>query len=147
MKSKKPEFVNAIPAGTYEVIVDACNATEHPKDGRYGVKFDFRIRDDVEQPCKGRHIFKSFYISDTGEFPEEKVGEFANACGVEDGAEYEPWELRLKTCQIVVKQFSPEDKPNEKVSYVAYARKSKLEPIKESDSSFTDVSTDDIPFV
>ena len=145
MKSTKPTF-KSIPAGTYEVIVDSCTSVESQKDNRPGIKFDFRIREDVEQPCKGRHIFKSFYVNDQGEFPEEKIGEFANACGIEDGKDFEPWELRLCTLRIVVREFTPDDKPDEKVTYVAYAKKSELEPLKTEAADFSDVTEDDIPF-
>lgn len=145
MKSTKPTFKN-VSAGTYEAIIDACGTTEHPKDGRAGIKFDFRIREDVDQPCKGRHIFKSFYINDQGEMPEDKIGEYANACGIEAGTDYEPWELRLCTLQIVVKEFTPDDKPDEKVAYVAYAKPSKLEPEKPESADFSDVGDEDIPF-
>lgn len=147
MKSSKPAFKNSIPAGTYEVIIDACGETTNPIDGRNGIKFDFCIRPDIEQSCKGRHIYKSFYEDENGELPEKKIGEFANACGVADGEDYEPWQLRLRTCQIVVKQFSPDDKPNEKISYVAFARKSKEEPIeREEEPAFEDINEEDIPF-
>ena len=128
---------------------DGDNANgESEKAGKsfFNTDNDFRIREDVDQPCKGRHIFKSFYVNDQGEFPEEKIGEFANACGVEEGKDFEPWELRLCTLRIVVREFTPEDKPDEKVTYVAYAKKSELEPIKTEEAAFSDVSEDDTPF-
>lgn len=146
MKSSKPAFKSTTPVGTWEVVVDSCLQTES-NDGRHGWKFDFRIRDDVEQENKGRHVFKSFLEDVTGVFPESKMNEYAFALGIEDGEEYEPWDLRGRCCQIVVKEFTPDDKPTEKVQYVAYARKSKVEPIKGATSAdFSDVSADDNPF-
>jgi len=145
MKSSKPAFKSAAPVGTWEVVVDSCLATES-QDGRHGYKFDFRIRDDVEQEYKGRHVFKSFMEDVTGVFPEAKMNEFAFALGIEDGVDYEPWELRGMCCQIVVKEFTPDDKPNEKVAYVAYARKSKVEPMAKAENVFDDIDASDIPF-
>lgn len=118
---------NLIEAGEYEVYLSFCGETT-TKSGKKCVKFDFVIRDDVEQKYRKKHIFKTFTYGDDGclsQRDENKIGAWANGLGVEVGEEFNLVDLEGRSCRIVYKHFTTEN--GEKIGYIGFIKES-LEP-------------------
>lgn len=145
-KASKPKFkAKIIPAGDYECRVTSAMERVN-EDGVAFIEFEFKVRDDVDQNCKGDTIRKRFKQDADGNYKANKINEFAYACGVEEDADYQLEEL-VGACVIVHISCFKKD-TGETVGYVAY-----LNPSKAGDSAqplnadeFSTISTDDIPF-
>lgn len=128
--------------GEYEVTCKSAKFDVTPSDKEV-VNFDFVVRSDVDQPYQRKHIFKSFYKDDKGDYPVEKIGKYAASMGFEPGKEFELEEMAGCNCIVVIKHFTGNDgverecifytKPTEHPIEVG-----KLEPIENDD--------DDLPF-
>lgn len=95
--------------GDYEVYVKSCGVTT-TKAGNECISFDFVVRSDVNQPYQNKHIFKKFYPNrDTGEYPSEKIGKYANALGIEKGQEFAPDDLVGRNCIVHISHFTGDD--------------------------------------
>lgn len=94
--------------GEYEVFVSAAEETE-TKTGKPCIKFDFVVRQDVEQPYQRKHIFKNFYPDDSGNYPADKIGKYASSMGIAPGEEFELEDLVGKDCVLVIKHFTGDD--------------------------------------
>lgn len=75
-----------IPKGVYEVFVTGQKAVKTPK-GTLGTEITFIIRDDIEQPAKGRLIWNTFWHTEKG---QKVCNDFMKAVG-------KPEELKFKT--------------------------------------------------
>ena len=76
-------------AGDYECYLKSCGYSV-TKNGNECIKFDFVVREDVEQEYQKKHIFKNFWPDrDTGEYDADKIGKYANALGIEPGTDFE----------------------------------------------------------
>ena len=65
-----------IEPGRYEVVIDSAEWAKTKSSEETYMNLVFRIRKDVEQPNKGRLVFKSiFKRRDTGEFPEDEISQ------------------------------------------------------------------------
>lgn len=146
-KSSRPKFkAKIIPAGDYECrVVTAMEKVD--EDGAAYIQFEFKVREDVEQKCQGDTIRKRFKPNEDGQYKVDKINEFAFACGIEEGEDYQLEEL-VGSCVIVHISCFKKSDTGEIVGYVAY-----LNPSKVGDSAqplnpegFDDISTDDIPF-
>ena len=146
-KASKPKFESKIiPAGDYECRV--VSALERVNDeGQAFIEFQFKVREDVEQNCKGSIIKKRFKPGADGNYKVNKINEFAFACGVEEGADYQLEELAGSCVIVHISCFTNED-TGKKVGYVAYLNESKVgdtaQPLNPDE--FSSISTDDIPF-
>lgn len=145
-KASKPIIrAKIIPAGDYECRVASAMERVN-EDGVAFIEFQFKVRDDVDQNCKGDIIKKRFKQDADGNYKVNKINEFAFACGVEEGADYQLEEL-VGSCVIVHISCFTKD-TGEKVGYVAYLNPSKVgdsvQPLNPDDLS--DINADDIPF-
>ena len=112
--------------GDYEVYVKSCGVTT-TKSGNECISFDFVVRSDVNQPYQNKHIFKKFYPSrDTGEYPSEKIGKYANALGIEKGQEFDLGDLVGLSCIIHISHFTTDDGVTRECIF--YTAPSKVDP-------------------
>ena len=128
--------------GKYEVTCKSAKFDVTPTDKEV-ISLDFVVRSDVEQQYKRKHIFKSFWKDDNGNWPVEKIGKYATSMGFEPGKEFELEEMEGCDCIVVIKHFTGSDgierecifytEPTEHPVEVA-----KLEPINADD--------EDLPF-
>ena len=146
-KASKPKFTRKqTPPGDYECrVISALERTDD--EGRVYIEFQFKIREDIEQECKGTVLKKRFKPDTNGNYRVDKINEFAFACGIEEGADYQLEELAGSCVIVHVATFTDEDTGN-KVTYIPYLKESEAgdsaQPLNEDD--LTDISTDDIPF-
>lgn len=128
-----------MPEGEYECYVKDCRETETQK-GVPIIKFEFVVRGDLEQPCKGKHIFKNFYQDDAGVFPAKKIGQYANALGIPDGEPFELEDLIGRSCVVRMKHFIGRDDGIER-ECIFFTKPSKERPYLNSVVSFAAPST------
>lgn len=130
--------------GEYEVYVKQCEVT-HTKSGTECISFDFVVRPDIDQPYQNKHIFKKFYRDDeTGEYPAQKIGKYANALGIEKGKEFELDELIGRSCICRISHFTGSDgvvrevifylAPSKAEPFIAVIPEAPLEEITEDDA-------------
>ena len=62
-----------IPEGDYEVILESAEIKYSERTGTSWINCAFRIRDDVEQDCKGRLIYDNIFAD------KKKVGHYNEA--------------------------------------------------------------------
>lgn len=135
--------------GEYEVYVHDCCETKTKSSGMDCIKFDFVVRADVDQKYKNKHIFKNFYKDkETGEWPNEKIGKYANALGIEKGTEFDLDDLIGRNCRAVIRHFTGGDgvkreaifylKPSSAGEYIAKLPGSDLTELDDLD--------EDLPF-
>ena len=83
------EEYKLIPDGYYEV---RCTEAEErtTANGDEYISMTFTVRDDVEQPCQNRKIFKSFWkrIEMDNDYDMKKIGQYAAALGVPKGTNF-----------------------------------------------------------
>lgn len=137
-----------IKEGEYEVYVKDCCETM-TKSGTPCIKFEFVIRSDVPQLYQNKHKFKNFYRDRiTGEWPEEKIGRFANALGIPKGEDFELEDLNGRNCIMVITHFTTEG--GETMECIRYLAPSKVEPyISKEPAGYSDLGDDDdelLPF-
>ena len=139
--------------GEYEVYVKDCCRSETQSHIPV-IKFEFVVRADsgIEQAYKNKHVFKNFFPDEeTGNFPEEKIGKYANALGIPKGQEFELDDLIGRNCVIVIKHYTNE-KTGEKKDCIFYTKSSKAEPYMNTTpvggQDFADISEEDgeLPF-
>lgn len=126
--------------GDYEVSCVKCEETVTKTTSAPVIKFDFVVRSDVEQAYQKKHIFKNFYQDDTGAWPDEKIGKYANSLGIEKGADFELDDLIGRDCIVRIKHFEGDDKEmRECIFFTA--------PTKHPRQEFLPVGDDsDLPF-
>lgn len=134
--------------GEYEVYVKDCCNTE-TKSGTECIKFEFVVREDIEQPYKGKHYFKNFYRDrETGSWPKEKIGKYANALGISVGQEFELDDLIGCSAVMKIKHFVTDD--GETIDCIHYLKKSKQTPYisyeKPSMEEIDDLDDGELPF-
>lgn len=96
-------------AGDYEVYVKSCGYAT-TLNGNDCIKFDFVVREDVEQDYQRKHIFKNFWPNrDTGEYDADKIGKYANALGIESGTDFELEDLIGRNCILHIEPFTGND--------------------------------------
>ena len=137
MKSVANNNRTAIPEGKYECVCSACSE-KTSLSGKPYVEFDFLIRKDVEQSAQGRHIFKKFFKDDNGNYPEAKIGKYANALGIPAGSDFEYWQLRGMLCVVAVKNFK-DDETGEMRDCVFFTESSKYKPKEVTSEDFSEV--------
>lgn len=94
--------------GDYEVICLKAEETE-TRGGTPCIKFDFQVRSDVDQKYQRKHIFKSFFQDDNGEWPKEKIGRLANSMGIPKGQEFELKDLEGKCLILHMRPYKGND--------------------------------------
>lgn len=144
MKSVSSNNRTAIPEGKYECVCVSCQQKESQKGTPY-IEFEFLIRNDVEQAAKGRHIFKKFFKDDNGQWPEAKIGKYANSLGVPVGEDFEYWQLRGMFCIVAVKNYTDDD-TGEIRDCVYFTAPSKFQQKEAAPSDFSDVPASETPF-
>lgn len=149
-KASKPKFrAKLIPTGDYECrVVSALERTN--EDGDAFIEFEFKIRDDVEtnpNEFKGTTLRKKFKQDADGNYKVNKINEFANACGIEDGVEYQLEELAGSCVIVHVAQFT-DRATGERKHYIAYLKDSQVGDTSQplNPDEFSTISEDDIPF-
>ncbi len=136
--------------GDYEVYLKSCGYGMS-KNGNECIKFDFVIREDVEQEYQKKHIFKNFWPDrDTGDYDADKIGKYANALGIEPETDFELEDLIGRNCILHIGPYEREDgteidcirwlKPSKAESFVTAA------PASSEDFQQLDESDDDLPF-
>ena len=102
--------------GDYEVICLKAEETE-TKGGTPVIKLEFQVRSDVEQKYQRKHIFKSFFRDDdTGEWPAEKIGKYANSMGIPKGMDFELRDLCGRCLILHMRPYKPKDGGEERDS-------------------------------
>lgn len=137
--------------GDYEVYVKSCGVTT-TKAGNECISFDFVVRADVNQPYQNKHIFKKFYPDrDTGKYPAEKIGKYANALGIEKGQEFELDDLTGRNCIVHISHFTTDS--GETRECIFYTAPSKADPYmaditgrKSDDFAMLDDDDGQLPF-
>lgn len=113
--------------GDYEVYVKSAQETETKIGNHPCIKFDFVVRSDVEQLYQNKHIFKNFYPDrNTGAYPGDKIGRYANALGIEKGQEFELEDLVGRNCILHISHFTGSDGVTRECIF--YTAPSKVEP-------------------
>ena len=129
--------------GDYEVIClkareEVTRTTQKPV-----ISFDFQVRSDVEQKYQRKHIFKSFYQDESGQWPKEKIGRLANALGIEKGREFELSELEGQCCILHMKPFTGQDGvARDAIFYAAATKAGQIG----GPSGFAKVEDEELPF-
>lgn len=96
--------------GDYECILVKCCETSTKTTGTPCIMFDFQVRSDVEQKYQRKHIFKNFYPDrESGEYPAEKIGKYANSLGVPKDSEFELEDLICRCCILHMKPLAGND--------------------------------------
>lgn len=135
--------------GEYEVYVKTAEVT-YTKSGIECINFDFVVRSDVEQPYQNKHIFKRFFKSDeTGLYPAEKIGKYANALGIEKGQDFELEDLVGRNCIVVIRHFTGNDGvKRECIFYTAPSKAESYMAALASAPTFDELDEDDeeLPF-
>lgn len=127
--------------GEYEVYVKDCCETE-TRNGTECIKFEFVVRSDIEQAYQNKPKFKQFYRDrETGEWPMEKIGKYANALGIPKGDEFELDDLIGRSCVMVIKHYTTDD--GETKDCIFYLKKSSKEPYISEGVQFTEMEEDD----
>lgn len=111
--------------GDYEVYVQDCKETT-TKNGYPCIKFEFVVRNDVDQKYKGKHIFKSFFKNDNDEWPFEKIGKYANALGIAKDTEFFLEDLIGRNCIVHISHYTGDDGTERECIF--YTAPSKVEP-------------------
>lgn len=134
--------------GDYEVMLMSCAETTTRTTGTPTIAFDFKVRDDVEQPYKGKHIFKNFYRDrETGAWPETKIGKLANALGIPKGTAFELDELVGRCCILHMRPFTGQDGVTRDSIYYAESTKAgQALSAPAGAAGFTEVDDDGLPF-
>ena len=146
-KASKPKFTKkVVPVGDYECrVISALERTN--EDGQAYIEFQFKVREDVQQECQGYTLTKKFKPDDNGNYKANKIDEFAFACGVAEGEDYQIEELTGACVIVHVSQFPSRDS-GEMISYVSYLKESQVgdtsKPLNADE--FDTMSSDDIPF-
>ena len=127
------------------VEIDNCHEgrryTERFERGHVARPF----RDEGETDKHG--LYARFKPDADGNYKVNKIDEYAFACGVEEGADYQLEELAGACVIVHISCFTKED-TGKKVGYVAYIKESEVgDTAKPLDSdSLESISSDDIPF-
>lgn len=139
--------------GDYEVFVKECGYSV-TKNGNDCIKFDFVVRDDVEQEYQKKHIFKNFYPSrETGEYDADKIGKYADSLGIEPGQDFDLDDLIGRNCILHIGRFVGNDGVEREC--IQYTKRSKtdsfVQTVPSSASEFQKISEDeytdeDLPF-
>lgn len=136
--------------GEYEVYVKDCGFSE-TKAGTECIRFEFVVRSDVEQPYQNKHKFKQFYRDrDTGQWPMEKIGMYANALGIPHDQDFELEDLIGLNCVMVIGHYQDE-KSGETRDYIYFLKPSRSGSYitaMPQPSGFSEISGDegDLPF-
>lgn len=114
---------NLMAEGDYEAILLKAVETSNKNTGEPVIRLDFQIRSDVEQKYRRKHIFKSFYQDENGQWPMEKIGKMANALGIPKEEEFDLPDLVGKCCLLHVKPCKGRDGVERDTIYFAKATK------------------------
>ena len=133
------------PEGEYECICHACKQTETLR-GEPVIQMEFIIRTDIEQPCAGQHIFKSFYTDENGAWPDSKIGRYANSLGIPDGEDFELSDLSGRCCVVVTRHFDAADGTKKECIFFTKPSVAKA-PDTLTVNGFEDITADDCPFI
>lgn len=95
--------------GDYEVYVKSCSYAT-TQSGNECIKFEFVVRDDIAQDYQKKHVFKNFWPNrDTGLYPADKIGKYADSLGIEPGTVFELEDLIGCTCILHIGRFTGQD--------------------------------------
>ena len=147
-KASKPKYrAKLFPAGDYECrVISALEKAN--EDGEAYIEFEFKVREDVEtNECKGQTLKKRFRQDSEGHYKENKINEFACACGVEEGEDYQLEEL-AGACVICHVSHFTDKTTGEARHYISYLRESEVGDTAQTLNAdeFATISNDDIPF-
>lgn len=134
--------------GDYEVICLKAEETE-TKGGTPCIKFDFQVRSDVEQKYQRKHIFKSFFRDDdTGEWPAERIGKYANSMGIPKGQEFELKDLEGKCLILHMKPYTGKDgTTRDSINYTKPTEAGQYGAASATAAGYTQVDTsEELPF-
>lgn len=136
--------------GDYEVYLKTCGYAT-TQNGNECIKFEFVVREDVEQEYQKKHIFKNFWPNrDTGEYDADKIGKYANALGIEPGTDFELDDLIGRNCILHIGPYEREDGTT--IDCIRWLKPSKAESFvtataaSSADFQQLDESDDDLPF-
>lgn len=135
--------------GDYEVICLVAKEGE-TKGGTPVIKFDFQVRSDVEQKYQRKHVFKSFYRDEeTGEWPADRIGKYANSMGIPKGEEFELADLEGKCLILHMRPFKGQDGvERDSIAWTAPTKAGQIaeNPNALAGSGFVLVEDEEVPF-
>lgn len=142
-----------LPEGDYEVTLEKAEFKETPTSRRKKIGLSYRVRSDVEQPCKNRVLFDDIWTDkETNSiYDNKKINRIMGTQNIADGKEW-------TTIQDVVKDMlginliahvavKHDDYNNKDVNAITYYKESKHKPqTLGNNATAIDIDEDDIPF-
>ena len=147
MAFKSVENESLMAEGDYEVICLKAEETE-TNGGTPVIKLDFQVRSDVEQKYQRKHVFKSFFKDDeTGEWPAERIGKYANSMGIPKGQEFELTDLEGKCLILHMRPYeTKEGKKRDSIAWTAATKVGQYGAAPETNAGFVQVEDEEMPF-
>ncbi len=106
--------------GDYEVqLLNAGEMTS--QSGTTYLKFEFVVRDDVDQRYKKHRVWRSYFKGEDGNYEMDKIGHMASMLGVPEGVKIELGDLPGRCCMVHVKPYKSPKTGRESDSVVWYA--------------------------
>ena len=133
--------------GDYEVqMIKAEEKTS--QSGTTYLSIEFVVREDVEQHYKKRHLWRSYFKDDSGNYSAEQLGRLINAFGVPEGQSADLEALVGGCCMVHVHPYENK-KTGRTTDSIAYYKPTKAGQIIKSFNEFTETDDDsnsDLPF-
>lgn len=87
---EKQEF-ELLPEGDYEVVLQEMGRKIIPSSGKEKIAIIFRVRDDVEQDCKGRLVFEDIWKEKENPeyFNRKRLNKLLGTQKIDDGHVFE----------------------------------------------------------
>ena len=143
----KQEYSIYMVEGDYEAqLIKAEEKTS--QSGSTYLSFEFVVREDVEQRYKKKHVWRSYFKDESGEYNADRIGKLISALGVPVGVNIEIEDLVGRCCIIHVKPYTSTKTGKTSDSIMWYA-KTKAGQLIKSFEEFTEVKEDEeegLPF-
>ena len=155
--AEKKEY-EKIPDGDYEAVVDSLKEAT-TKNGKEKIAISFKIRDDVEQPCKGRLVWDDIWKEkdDPSQYNHLRLDQLIGTQHVEDGTSFETVDeiARVMVGAFLIIHVKNETDEWQGVSYertrVKYYKSTKhpaqtLSAPQKGNTASIEIDDDDMPF-
>lgn len=137
------EHTNApMVEGDYEVQLINAEEKIGGNSGKPYLRFEFVVREDVDQRYRKHHIWRSYFKGEDGQYDMDKIGHMASMLGVPEGVKIDLADLPGRCCLVHVKPYKNPKSGRESDSIQWYAPTKAGQIIKSLDQ-FTEVDEDD----
>ena len=157
--SKNVGTTSIIPEGNFECVISDAKTMTSSVKGTPGINLTLTVRNDVEQECKNRTMFDTFWLSDKARPYSEKKMNTISTCGnFENGREFDSddaWCAEVVgVAALVVVKHRFDDYAGEEKANVSYYKRTEQPEVKHvwkdgtapASGGYVEVSTDDLPF-